>query len=60
MYIDNVLIIAKGLLVEEALKKIGREVNQLARELRDLSLEIKPFKIKVIIFIKRGRKILTG
>ena len=51
---------AKGLLVEEALEKAGREVNQLARELRDLGLEIKPSKTEAIIFIKRGRKILTG
>jgi len=50
---------AKGLLIEEALKKVGKEVNQLARELRDLNLEIKSSKIKAIIFIKRGRKVLT-
>ena len=58
-YIDNMSVIAKGSSAEEALKKASKEANQLAKKLRDLSLEIKPSKTEAIIFIKKGRKIPT-
>jgi hypothetical protein len=59
-YADDVSVMAKGSSAEEALEKAGREANQLARELRDLGLEIEPSKTEAIIFTKRGRKIPTG